>query len=85
MAIVASVRGRRTSETSFDDQVFHTTVWLVDAAGKVKLAACAADASLSSQILLIREPPAVSPDSVYLAPVTFGSGTTTWQLLRIPR
>lgn len=72
-------------ETRFDDQVSHTTVWLADATGKVKLAACAAAGGLSPEILQIRQPPAVTPDSVYLAAESFGGSSMTWQLLRIPR
>jgi hypothetical protein len=72
-------------ETRFDDQNSHTTVWLADATGKVTLVACAAAGGLSPQILQIRQPPAVTPDFVYLAAESFGGANITWQLLRIPR
>jgi hypothetical protein len=61
----------------FDDQQFHSTIWLLGADGTGRRLACSPKLP-SGTFIQVR--PAVAPDAVFA--IVLGE---TWQIVRIPR
>jgi len=64
---------------TFDDLALHTTIWLLDARGTARLAACDPDAT--SSIFSPGDAPALTSDAIFF----INKDATGWQVVRVPR
>lgn len=68
----------------FDDSHPHLAVWLVDAGGNGRLAACDASADDSADAFFATLAPAIAPDAIYLI-TEYLNGNDSWEIDKIGR